>query len=157
MNLPKAKELPRPTRPHHHVWAFFTADQLSNVLIVALFSRLNPPCLIINDKYKMSKYNSRKVSYEVNGVKRVFDSVVERDRYLYLKAKEQDGEISARELQKKFLLQDGYQRHKFIRPIHYISDFVYEENEQIIAEDVKGVKTDVYLLNERSCCLNTHA
>lgn len=35
------------------------------------------------------------------------------------------------------------------KPIHYVPDFMYFEDGKLVAEDVKGYKTDVYRLKRK--------
>lgn len=35
------------------------------------------------------------------------------------------------------------------KPIHYVPDFTYVEDGKLVAEDVKGYKTDVYRLKRK--------
>ena len=96
-----------------------------------------------------NKYHNKKVIY--NGIK--FDSKKERARFITLKQLEKAGIIKELELQKKFLLQEGYTnaKGKRIRPIYYIADFYYYDyiNNKWVVEDVKGVRTDVYKLKKK--------
>ena len=96
-----------------------------------------------------NKYHNTKVIY--NGIK--FDSKKERARFITLKQLEKAGIIKELELQKKFLLQEGYTnaKGKRIRPIYYIADFYYYDyiNNKWVVEDVKGVRTDVYKLKKK--------
>ena len=98
---------------------------------------------------KKNKYHNKKVIY--NGIK--FDSKKERARFITLKQLEKAGIIKELELQKKFLLQEGYTnaKGKRIRPIYYIADFYYYDyiNNKWVVEDVKGVRTDVYKLKKK--------
>lgn len=98
----------------------------------------------------MSKYNSRKTV--VDGI--VFDSKKEAKRYVELKKKLAEGEITDLRLQVPFELVpsftidiDGKTRKR--RNIRYIADFVYYEDGQKIVEDVKGRKTDIYKLKKK--------
>ena len=95
------------------------------------------------------KYHNTKVIY--NGIK--FDSKKERDRYIQLKQLHSLGIIESIELQKKFLLQEGYTnaKGKKIRPIYYIADFYYYDyiDNKWVVEDTKGVRTDVYKLKKK--------
>ena len=97
-------------------------------------------------RYK-SKYRNKKVIY--NDIK--FDSIVERDRYIYLKRKESEGKIQDLKLQQKFILQDSFKyRNKTIRAIHYIADFTYiNANGGLVIEDVKGVQTTEFKLKAK--------
>ena len=98
----------------------------------------------------MSKYNSRKTI--IDGI--TFDSKKEAKRYLELKNKQDEGEISDLRLQVPFELVpsftieiDGKKRKR--RNIRYIADFVYYENGQKVVEDVKGRKTEIYKLKKK--------
>lgn len=86
---------------------------------------------------KKLKYHNNKVQY--NGI--TFDSIKEKNRYLWLKVLEEEGKISELELQKKFLLQEEFTYNgKKERPIYYIVDFYYFDKKLncYIAEDVKS-------------------
>lgn len=101
---------------------------------------------------KANKYRNLKVLY--NGI--TFDSIKEKNRYLWLKVLEEEGKISELELQKKFELQESFVNNegKKERPIYYIADFFYFSKELncYIAEDVKSeiTRTDkVYRLKKK--------
>lgn len=98
----------------------------------------------------MSKYNSRKTV--IDDI--TFDSKKEAKRYVELKKKQEEGEITDLRLQVPFELVpsftieiDGKKRKR--RNIRYIADFTYYENGQKVVEDVKGRKTDVYKLKKK--------
>lgn len=93
-------------------------------------------------KPKKSKYNA--VKTEVDGIK--FDSKHEASRYRELRVLEQAGEITNLRLQVPFEL---IPKSKYGMPIRYVADFVYNENDQLIVEDAKGVKTPIYKLKKR--------
>lgn len=103
------------------------------------------------EEQKANKYKNVKVIY--NG--KVFDSIKEKNRYLYLKVLEEEGKISELELQKKFLLQEEFTYNgKKERPIYYIADFYYFDKKLncYIAEDVKSEITradKVYRLKKK--------
>jgi hypothetical protein len=84
------------------------------------------------------KYNAKKTV--IDGI--AFDSKAEARRYQELLLLQRAGEISDLELQPKFLLQAGFTDNtgKRQRAIHYIADFQYVENDQMIIEEVKGYK-----------------
>lgn len=90
------------------------------------------------------KYGNRKSLAE--GIE--FDSKAEAMRFLQLRAREQNGEISELRLQVKFQLTSGgrWRNGKMHRKTYYIADFVYLENGQTVVEDVKGFRTAVYKL-----------
>ena len=98
----------------------------------------------------MSKYNSRKTV--IDDI--TFDSKKEAKRYVELKKKEEEGEITDLRLQVPFELVpsftieiDGKKRRR--RNIRYIADFTYYENGQKVVEDVKGRKTEIYKLKKK--------
>ena len=82
-----------------------------------------------------------------------FSSKKEMQRYKDLKLLESTNYICNLELQKKFLLQEGYTnaKGKKIRPIYYIADFYYYDyiDNKWVVEDVKGVRTEVYKLKKK--------
>lgn len=95
-----------------------------------------------------SKYNAQKVT--VDGIK--FDSRKEAARYKELKALELVGKIDRLELQPRFVLMDGFRYEgKAVRKIEYVADFLYRDLStlELVVEDVKGVKTDVYKLKKK--------
>ena len=99
----------------------------------------------------MSKYGNRRVKIELPDGKIIrFDSVLERERYILLKDKEERGVISELILQPVFLLVDKFERNNsHYRAIKYIADFSYIENEQRIVEDTKGALTHEYLIKRK--------
>ena len=103
------------------------------------------------EEQKANKYKNVKVIY--NG--KVFDSIKEKNRYLWLKVLEEEGKISELELQKKFLLQESFVNNegKKERSIYYIADFYYYSKELncYIAEDVKSeaTKTSTYKIKKK--------
>lgn len=94
-----------------------------------------------------NKYKNKKNIYD--GIK--FDSEQERNHYIYLKFLEQQGDIHDLKRQVRFELQPSFKHHgKTIRAITYVADFTFYDldgNYHII--DVKGFKTDVYLLKKK--------
>jgi hypothetical protein len=79
-----------------------------------------------------------------HGIK--FDSLRERDRYILLDAWQSTGVISGLRMQVKYLLipkQSGE------RSCSYVADFVYERDGETIVEDVKGIKTQLYILKRK--------
>lgn len=105
---------------------------------------------VINGKLcNNSKYHNKKVIYK--GIK--FDSKKEMQRYKDLELLESTDYICNLELQKKFLLQEGYinAKGKKIRPIYYIADFYYFDllKDKWVVEDTKGVRTEVYKLKKK--------
>ncbi len=97
-------------------------------------------------KNKKSKYGANKC--EIDGIK--FDSRREANRYLELKQLEKAGVISDLQLQVPFVLQDSFVFNgKKIQAIKYIADFTYWENGELVIEDTKGMRTDVYNIKKK--------
>ena len=96
---------------------------------------------------RRTKYGNKKVVYE--DIK--FDSIVEKDRYIYLRKQQEIANIYNLELQKKYLIQDKFiYRGKTIRAIHYIADFSYTDaNGGLVIEDVKGIETAEFKLKAK--------
>jgi hypothetical protein len=101
---------------------------------------------------KALKYHNNKVQY--NGI--TFDSIKEKNRYLWLKVLEEEGKIRELELQRKFELQESFidNTGKKQRAITYIADFFYYDNKLkcYVAEDVKSKATQqdkVYRLKKK--------
>ena len=96
----------------------------------------------------MSKYRSKKII--IDGIS--FDSKREGNRYCELKLLEKAGKIKDLKLQEQFELQPSFRKNgKTIRAITYVADFTYldlETNRNVV-EDVKGFKTDVYMLKRK--------
>lgn len=101
----------------------------------------------------MSKYGSRKVTKD--GV--TFDSVKEYSRFCELSLLEKAGEITNLRRQVRFeLIPSQKMNGKVVeRPVHYVADFVYQENGQTVVEDTKGFKTKDYIL-KRKMMLHIH-
>ena len=96
-----------------------------------------------------AKYRNIKAEY--NG--EIYDSRKEMRRAYALDMLVRCGRIKDLERQKRFILQDGYLTRdgRKIRPISYIADFVYYDNDKglWVVEDVKGVRTEVYRLKRK--------
>lgn len=111
---------------------------------------------------KRPKYGNHKVNYDG----KTFDSQRERDRYIYLKAKEDEGVITELKCQPEWCLippvykddvvhlktKDKIVRHLDQRGINYKADFSYIKNGEFIVEDVKISKyllPKEYILKEK--------
>ncbi len=97
---------------------------------------------------KYNKYGNKKIT--IGGVS--FDSIKEADRYKQLKLLEKAGKIVDLELQPKYDLLDSFKYNgETIRKISYKADFRYidVESDQLIVEDVKGFKTEVYKIKKK--------
>ena len=90
-----------------------------------------------------NKYGARKLTAPDG---QVFDSVKEYHRWGCLRLLERAGKITDLKRQVKFELipkQEGE------RACYYIADFTYMENGELVVEDCKGFKTDVYKLKRK--------
>ena len=97
---------------------------------------------------KHNKYSNQKTM--VNG--KVFDSKKEAKRYMELVNLERAGVIKDLEMQKQFLLLEGFKKNgKMFKPIYYYADFVYTSvyEKKTIVEDVKGVRTEGYKIKRK--------
>lgn len=97
---------------------------------------------------KYNKYGNKKIT--IDNI--VFDSKKEARRYQQLKSMEKAGLITNLALQPKFVLQDAFvYKNRTYRKIEYIADFSYVrvEDDILVVEDVKGLKTDVFKLKEK--------
>ena len=95
-----------------------------------------------------SKYRNQKTV--IDGI--VFDSIREANRYHELKILMRARVIKDLQLQVTFILQDEYVfQGRKVRPITYVADFVYYDNEKkcTVVEDAKGMHTDVYKLKKK--------
>ena len=94
-----------------------------------------------------NKYHNRP-GY-VNGKR--FDSQREARRFLELKLMERAGEISNLKTQVPYMLiPSQYKDGKCIlRSCKYVADFVYWRGKQLVVEDAKGDRTDVYMIKKK--------
>ncbi len=101
----------------------------------------------------MSKYGSRKIT--VDGI--TFDSRKEYLRFCELSLLEKAGVVTDLKRQVRFELIPSQRIDGKVveRPVHYVADFVYQENGQTVVEDTKGFKTKDYIL-KRKMMLLTH-
>lgn len=90
----------------------------------------------------MNKYHAKKVQFD--GL--WFSSIFERDRYIQLKELEKLGVISNLQTQVKY---EVIPKQIGERSAHYIADFVYEHNGNIVVEDTKGYRTPDYILKRK--------
>jgi len=94
----------------------------------------------------MNKYHNRRI--EADGHK--FDSAAECNRYYQLKLLERSGEIRNLQVHPVYLLQERFKyAGKWERAITYEADFAYVQDDRVVVEDVKGVRTPVYLLKRK--------
>lgn len=96
----------------------------------------------------MNKYRNKKIVCD--DIK--FDSKKEANYYLKLKMLQKTGVIKNLELQKEFILQPSFKlNNKTYRKIAYKADFSYvtDDDDKLHVVDVKGFKTDVYLLKKK--------
>ena len=103
----------------------------------------------MKEKSSYSRYGAHKC--EINGIE--FDSVLEGMYYAYLLEEKKKKNVSNIELQTTFMLQEGFTHRatgKKVRPITYISDFVFTDKNGIThVIDVKGKKTPDFKLKEK--------
>lgn len=80
-----------------------------------------------------------------------FHSAKEAARYQELKLLMKAGEVTELILQPRFELQEVFvdRTGKKQRPIEYVADFKYYDNGLPIVEDVKGMKTQLYLVKKK--------
>lgn len=88
----------------------------------------------------MSKYGNRRVKLDGH----TFDSVREAARYRELSLLVKAGAINDLELQKSYLITVN---GKLV--CRYVADFVYQSDDGLIVEDVKGFRTPVYKLKKK--------
>lgn len=106
----------------------------------------------------ISKYHNHKII--IGGMK--FDSKKEALRWVELNHLQDAGEITNLRRQVKFTLipaqregetitARGIQRPGKVieRECFYVADFVYEQDGKTVVEDVKGMKTDAYILKRK--------
>lgn len=96
----------------------------------------------------MSKYHNQKTV--IDGI--TFDSKHEGHRYWELKMMERAGEIRDLQLQYPFELLPAQKEGKKCveRAVKYVADFVYyDKNGNLVVEDAKGVKTELYRLKKK--------
>lgn len=94
------------------------------------------------------KYGNKKVLSDDG---QMFDSKREKARYDELTLLQSAGEISNLRRQVKYtLIPSQYNDGKCVeRPVTYKADFVYEQNGETIVEDVKGMRTDKYIIKRK--------
>lgn len=113
--------------------------------------------MVITMNYR-SKYGNKKVTY--NGM--TFDSQKELNRWRELCLLERAGKITNLQRQVKFVLipaqyepdtvgkRGGVKRGKVIeRECSYVADFTYIENDHVVVEDTKGLRTPEYVIKRK--------
>lgn len=90
----------------------------------------------------MSKYHAKKVK-TADGT---FDSQREYQRWCELKLLQRAGKITELQRQVRFELLPSRGRE---RAVHYIADFTYRRDGELVVEDAKGVRTDAYVLKRK--------
>lgn len=89
---------------------------------------------------KKSKYGNTKV--EIDGFK--FASKKEGMRYVELKHMQRAGIISGLELQVPYVFE-----HNDVKIAKYLADFVYQQDGKTVVEDVKGMRTQIYIIKRK--------
>ena len=99
------------------------------------------------DRPITNKYKNKKVV--VDNI--LFDSKKEANYYTKLKILRDAGKIVDLELQKRFVLQQGFKLNgKTYRSITYVADFVYKDDKgQVHIVDTKGYRTEVYKIKKK--------
>ena len=99
------------------------------------------------EKPTMSKYKNKKVV--VDNI--LFDSKKEANYYTKLKILRDAGKISDLELQKRYVLQQGFKLNgKTYKAITYKADFVYKDaTGQVHVVDTKGYRTETYKIKKK--------
>lgn len=98
--------------------------------------------------YQRNKYNNKKTV--IDGI--TFDSNLEAKRYKELKKLEKEGLIKELKLQPNYELIPSFKKNGTVyRKTSYRADFMYFDNNlnKYIVEDVKGFKTDIYLIKKK--------
>lgn len=94
------------------------------------------------------KYHNHKVT--IGG--ETFDSRKEANRFTELCLLQRAGKISNLQRQVRYILvpaQYDENGRLLERNVSYVADFVYKENGQLVVEDTKGMKTDVYIVKRK--------
>lgn len=86
-----------------------------------------------------NKYGARKTV--VDGIR--FDSKREAERWCELCIMANAGDIQSLQRQVRFEILPKTDKY---RARYYVADFVYRRNGQLIVEDSKGARTDIYKL-----------
>ena len=90
----------------------------------------------------MTKYGNKK-TLTPDGV---FDSKRELIRWNELKLLEKSGTIQDLKRQVKFELIPKIGKN---RPTSYIADFTYKDGDELVVEDAKGFKTEIYKIKKK--------
>lgn len=95
----------------------------------------------------MNKYNNR--VFERDGMK--WDSAAEYERYLVLRDKAAQGDISALVVKPAYVLLPAYKLpgRKRQPAITYTPDFEYVQDGVLVTEDVKGVETEAFRIKRK--------
>jgi len=88
----------------------------------------------------MNKYRNRRTT--LYGI--TFDSQKEAQRYLVLLADQNEGKIKDLQLQVPYEIKING-----VKVCKYIADFVYQRDGQTIIEDVKGIRTQTYVIKRK--------
>lgn len=110
-----------------------------------------PECLHFAECHRRHKYRAK--ACEMDGHR--FASQAERDRYVELKLMAASGAISGLKLQPRYPLYAMAQipetdfASPAVRVCEYRADFEYEMAGEVVTEDVKGFRTDVYRIKAK--------
>lgn len=137
--------MPKQSRPRHFFGrsARAAAKRSTRALIGGSFSDAGTQSITPDVGAKpASKFNARRVTLDG----KTFHSKKEAKRYLYLKARQDAGEIATLECQVPFVFAlNG------VKICTYFADFRYFDLKasKCIVEDVKGFRTDVYRIKKK--------
>lgn len=97
--------------------------------------------------YAKNKYHNRRVT--VCGEK--FDSKKEAERWLVLREMQRRGEILGLARQQRYeLIPAQYRNGECVeRAVFYYADFCYVKDGELVVEDTKGFRTDVYKIKRK--------
>lgn len=98
----------------------------------------------MQSKRETSEKKYKNIKAKVDGI--LFDSQKEANRYCELKLLLRAGQIQNLLRQVKFKL---ISKSSTERAVNYIADFVYMQDGQTIVEDVKGIKTQTYIIKRK--------
>jgi hypothetical protein len=114
--------------------------QATSVVGVNMEALVGKPAEVQDEPKKRRKYHNVKVEHDG----RKFDSMRERDRYIHLKALESGKIISNLQCQVKYRIEVNGQKIAT-----WTADFVYVLDSDVVVEDVKAVRTQMYNLKKR--------
>lgn len=127
-------------------WTQEDLDRRNREVLGSKATRKTAEATIIPD-HPRHKYGAQKTT--VDGIR--FDSKVEANAYLTLKALLAMGQIADLKLQPRFLLQEAFRdgSGKTHRQIEYRGDFEFQRGEEHVVVEVKGFATEAWRIKEK--------